>query len=315
MEQEMRYIWEIWREGSFSKAAEKLYLSQPALSMAVGKVERALGAPLFDRSHRPPTLTPTGEIYIETARETLRLESEMKRRIADIRELNAGHVRMGGSHYVNGYILPDVLASFGRAYPKIELELLEHSSAHLAHLLEQREIDLAFSANAALVKEYEHVPAFRDRLLLAVPEKLAPEAAAAAALSAGQIAAGAHRSPDCPEVDLGIFRDLEFILLGSGETLRERAMSFFQDAGITPRVRISLEVGQHVTAYRLAGSGMGAVFVSDRLVAAAPEKRLRYYKLARCAIERQFFILLPPRAYVPAAVRAFVEWFGKAIED
>ena len=52
MEQEMRYIWEIWREGSFSKAAEKLYLSQPALSMAVSKAERALGAPLFDRSRR-----------------------------------------------------------------------------------------------------------------------------------------------------------------------------------------------------------------------------------------------------------------------
>ena len=53
--------------------------------------------------------------------------------------------------------------------------------------------------------------------------------------------------------------------------------------------------------------GMGAVFVSDRLVAAAPEKRLRYYKLAGHATERQFFMLLPPRKYVPAAVRAFVE--------
>ena len=315
MEQEMRYIWEIWREGSFSKAAEKLYLSQPALSMAVSKAERALGAPLFDRSRRPPTLTPAGEIYIETARETLRLESEMKRRIADIRELNTGRVRLGGSHYVNAYILPDVLATFGRTWPKIELELLEHSSAHLARVLEQREIDLVFSANAALVKAYEHVPAFRDRLLLAVPEELAPQAASAAALTAAQIAAGEHLRPDCPKVDLGMFRDLEFILLGSGEVLHERAMSFFQEAGIAPRVKIRLEVGQHVTAYRLAGGGMGAVFVSDRLVAAAPEKRLRYYKLAGHATERQFFMLLPPRKYVPAAVRAFVEWFGTAIED
>ncbi|MBP5211682.1 MAG: LysR family transcriptional regulator, partial [Pyramidobacter sp.] len=199
MEQEMRYIWEIWREGSFSKAAEKLYLSQPALSMAVSKVERALGAQIFDRSRRPPSLTPAGEIYIETVREALRLESEMKRRIADIRELNAGQIRIGGSHYVNAFILPDVLASFGRAYPKIELGLLEHSSAHLARLLEQREIDLVFSANASLVKKYEHVPAFRDRLLLAVPEGQAPAAAQAAALTVEQIIAGAHRRDDCPQ--------------------------------------------------------------------------------------------------------------------
>ncbi|MBP5212020.1 MAG: hypothetical protein J6Z30_04110, partial [Pyramidobacter sp.] len=68
-------------------------------------------------------------------------------------------------------------------------------------------------------------------------------------------------------------------------------------------------------AYRLACSGLGAVFVSDRIVAAAPAARLRYYKLADCAIERQFCMLLPPRAYLAAAVRAFVDWFGKTITD
>ena len=55
--QQLRYAIGIAENGSFNKAAEKLYLSQPALSMAVSKAERALGAPLFDRSRRPPTLT------------------------------------------------------------------------------------------------------------------------------------------------------------------------------------------------------------------------------------------------------------------
>ena len=79
MEQEMRYIWEIWREGSFSKAAEKLYLSQPALSMAVSKAERALGAPLFDRSRRPPTLTQSHRATPAVARSSASVSGRVSR--------------------------------------------------------------------------------------------------------------------------------------------------------------------------------------------------------------------------------------------
>ena len=60
MEQEMRYIWQVWQEGSFSRAAEKLYMTQPALSIAVKRVEAGLGAELFDRSRHPLELTQAG---------------------------------------------------------------------------------------------------------------------------------------------------------------------------------------------------------------------------------------------------------------
>lgn len=62
MEQEMRYAYEVFREGSFSKAAEKLFITQPALSIAIQKPEADIGMALFDRSRRPLKLTAAGEI-------------------------------------------------------------------------------------------------------------------------------------------------------------------------------------------------------------------------------------------------------------
>lgn len=65
MQQDFKYIYQLYLDGSFSKAAENLYLTQPALSIAIQKIEASMGMPLFDRSKRPLKLTQAGEIYIQ----------------------------------------------------------------------------------------------------------------------------------------------------------------------------------------------------------------------------------------------------------
>ncbi len=303
----MRYIYEIWKEGSFSKAAEKLYLSQPTLSMAVKKVERSLGMPIFDRSRRPPVLTLAGKIYMETVRQAMQLEEGMERRISDIRELNAGRLCLGGSHYLNSYILPDVLTEFSRAYPKIKLELIEGSSDSLAKMLSEQELDLTFSCNEDFIADFKRYPAFRDHILLAVPQmNPVNERCGAAALTAAQVMGGHHLDPACPAVPLELFRSLEYILLTEGNNLHDRAGRLFREAGFQPNIK--LEVEQLVTAYHLVEHGLGAAFVSDRLVSAATN-RLRYYKLNSRQTERIFYMLLPKRTYIPDAVRAFIACF------
>ena len=111
MEQEMRYIWQVWQEGSFSRAAEKLYMTQPALSIAVKRVEAGLGAELFDRSRHPLELTQAGQAYIETIRRVRYLEEELERQIEDLRGLRTGRVRR--------VLLPQagLLSAWRSAYP------------------------------------------------------------------------------------------------------------------------------------------------------------------------------------------------------
>ena len=86
MEQDMKYIYQIWQDRSFTKAAEHLFITQPALSTAVRRVEESIGAPLFDRSRRPLELTEAGMIYIEAIRKMNYLENELSTRINDLHD-------------------------------------------------------------------------------------------------------------------------------------------------------------------------------------------------------------------------------------
>ena len=277
MQAEMEYVYRVYQEKSFSKAAEDLFLTQPALSMAVRKVEDSLGMPIFDRSVRPMRLTPAGEAYIQFVRNTRDLEQELQQQMQDIREVNTGSVRIGGSHYINAYILPGILSAFARRHPRVKIDLVESSSAVLSQMLSRRAVDITFNCNPQFMEGFERYPAFEDHILLAVPKSFKINAGLMdRCLCADDIANKRHLQPDCPCVTLDAFRSLEFILLNPGNNLRDRAKRLFEEAGFSPKVR--LELSQLVTAYHLANAAMGAAFISDRLVVHSDDS-LYYYKL------------------------------------
>lgn len=313
MQQEMEYIYQVYLEGSISRAAEKLYMTQPALSIAVQRVEHELGMPIFDRTTRPLTLTQAGEIYIETIHKTRYLEQELTQQIADIRELNSGSITIGGSHYLNAYILPEILSGFSRQYPKISIELAEHSSAHLAQMLSRRELDLTFNCDPAFMMDFERYPAFFDRILLAVPESdPINHTLSYAALNSGEIAEGRHLENECPSVPLEYFKELDFLLLAPGNNLYTRSLQLFQNAKFEPKIK--MEIAQLATAFHLASHGFAAAFVSDRLVVHT-QTHLCYYKLDSELTCRPFFILLPRKKYIPFAVKAFIRYFTENMRE
>ena len=305
MSPEMEYIYTVYQEGSFSKAAEKLYLTQPALSIAVRKVERSIGMPLFDRSCKPLALTPAGEIYLETIKKMLLLEKEQQQKLNDIQHLVTGSIRLGGTHYLNAYILPGILARFSRQYPGVELQITEQSSYSLVQMLSARQIDLTFNCSPTLVKDFARYPLFEDRVLLAVPrDDPFNEKYTGFALTAAEIRRGRHLLPDCPKLPLAALAEPELILLRRGNNLYERSSEMFAAAGVTPRIRMDLN--QMVTAYHLAEAGMAAALISDRIVRAESDS-LRFYAPDSPLATRVFYILVNRDAYVPVAVRRFVE--------
>lgn len=305
MEANMKYVYQLYLDRSFSKAAEHLYMTQPALSIAIKRVEAELGAELFDRSRHPLALTQAGEAYIATIRQIHHLEEELHREVDDLKALGHGTLRLGGTHYINNYILADALADFAATYPGVHIDLEEGSARRLTGMLRDRELDLTFSCAPEVLDEFEHVPAFSDRILLAVPTGSVPEGLENHALSAEDILAGRHRMGDVPPISLDRFQDLDFILLRPGNNLFDRNMKMFEDAGVTPKVRLSLS--QLVTAFHLAEEGLGATFVSDRLIK-APTPGLCYFLPDSPEAERQFHFIFPPRKYTPFAVKEFIRF-------
>lgn len=306
MQQDMQYVYELYKTGNFSRAAEKLFISQPALSMAIQKTEASLGMPLFDRSTRPMRLTPAGKIYIHAIQQTQALEQDLRQQLEDIRSLKSGSISFGGTHYINSYILPDILFGFNQEFPQLQVSLSEGSAIEMETKLKERAIDLTISCDPAIIVNLKGFQLFTDHLLVAVPSFLPLNAQLTDyALHAGDILTGRHLAADFPAISVSCFRDLEFILLREGNNLYARSMKIFERAGFSPRIKMKLS--QLVTAYRLAESGYAATLVSDRLIRSEVSS-LTYYKLPDLESLRSFYILCHPERYISNAVQAFIDY-------
>ena len=124
------YILTVAEEKSISKAAKKLFISQPSLSQYINRIEKHLGVNLFDRSTTPLELTYEGELFIETALKIKQLNEQLKKKFDDITELKSGRLNIGLTPSKANNPLPIILPCFKKNYPNIELIITEASSSY-----------------------------------------------------------------------------------------------------------------------------------------------------------------------------------------
>ena len=117
MFQGMEYIYEVYKEKSFSKAAAALFISQPSLSANVKRVENRIGYPIFDRSTKPLQLTEVGKHYIQAVEKVMDIENNLENYLLDLGNLKTGTLNVGGSNFFSSWILPPLIADF--SLPKI----------------------------------------------------------------------------------------------------------------------------------------------------------------------------------------------------
>ena len=114
--QQIEYVLTLAEEKSFSKAAQKLYVTQPSLSQFIKNLEKELRVPIFDRSTSPIRLTPAGEAFVNAARKIKAIEDELNQQIADLTNLNTGDLRIGTSPFRASCLLPKSIAKFQELY-------------------------------------------------------------------------------------------------------------------------------------------------------------------------------------------------------
>ncbi len=307
MEQEMKYIWSVYKNGSFSKAAEELYITQPALSLAVKRTEEKIGAQIFDRSSKKLQLTEAGELYIRKYREIRDLETELEKQLNDLSSLKAGSLTIGGTNYFNSYILPRVIVAYQKKYPGIHLHLQEAGSHVLVDLLKEHRIDIAFHAGLSSKDPFYRIPCFEDRVLLSVPKTFdLPESLRNAAMTNKDIMNLKHLDDHVPSVKLSSFVHLPFILLSPGNNLYERSTKMFAEENLEPKV--VMQVNQLATAWHLSCAGLGIAFISDHLVTSSSEDVL-FFKPDSDLTARKFEMIMSENHYISKAMKAFYEVF------
>ena len=226
---EKDYIYEVYKEKSFSQAAKNLYLSQPALSASVKKVEKELGITIFDRSTSPIVLTEEGKVYIESIEKIRSIEEEMNNKLSDMVELKSGKIRVSGENFVSSFIMPKIIMEFTKRYPGIEIELVESNSPDLRQLLLNDSIDLLI-AHEFDKDFYKSIPLFEETLLLAVPMNFSVNKGLENyLLTREDIINGKHLYNDCPRAKLSYFEDCPFLMMKKGNDTRRRANVLFAE--------------------------------------------------------------------------------------
>ena len=234
-EKHMQYVLTVLKEGSFTNAAKKLYVSQPSLSQIIKTAESNLGAPIFDRSTDPITLTPAGQLYVEAARQVTTISTNLRKQVEELSKEEFGTIRLGISVQRGMELLPELYPRFKKRFPHVGLELHEQGSATMEKSVLEGEVGIALLTTFPRHEELVYDLIQEEKLVLIVNRECE---------LAKRIAPGTP-------IDILEARDETFISSQSGHSVRTIQDSLFITRDMKPKidlVTISIEVGKHVVA-------------------------------------------------------------------
>lgn len=287
---QLRILKAIAAEGSFKRAADSLYVSQPAVSLQVQNLERQLDVPLFDRGGRRAQLTEAGYLLLSYGEKILTLCQETCRAIEDLQNLQGGTLIIGASQTTGTYLLPRMIGQFRQRYPDVAVQLHVHSTRRTSWSVANGQIDLAIVGGevpAELQESLEVVPYAEDELALILPV--------------------AHPFAKAGTVQKDDLYKLQFITLDSQSTIRKVIDSVLTRSGIdTRRLKIEMELNSIEAIKNAVQAGLGAAFVS----VSAIEKELQMGVLYRAqtddvVVKRMLSVIYNPNRYRSKAAEAF----------
>lgn len=301
------YVYAVYTEKSFTRAAKKLFISQPSLSAAIKNIENQVGAPLFERNGGKVTLTQIGTEYISAAEKIMRAESDFFNRIHDIYNLEAGKLTVGGSNYLSSSALPRIINTFSSRYPNIEVSLVEANSTTLGNMVQNEEIDIVIDSFDETMDIYEGYPLHNERILLCVPREWEiNKKLMKYQISPENVYRGQVDMENIPSVNLSAFAQESFVILKKGNDMHNRAMSIFENEGISPHVAFSVD--QLNISYALAESGMGACFVTDTLFKLGRgSENVVLYNVEQKYGSRTLYIAFKKNRYCTNAMKKFID--------
>lgn len=141
---QLGYFIEIARQRSFTRAAERLHMAQPALSQQMKNLESELGTALFIRGRKETQLTPAGKAFLPRAEALLTQAEAAKAVVSDVAHMRGGRLVIAAIPSVSACLLPDAIRQFSRQHPQVRLQLLEESSERVAEGVESGRADLGF---------------------------------------------------------------------------------------------------------------------------------------------------------------------------
>lgn len=291
---QLRYFLAVARHQHFSRAAQELHVAQPSVSQQIQKLERELGARLFDRTRRGVALTEAGAAFLPRAQGALEQLQEARLELEELSGLQRGHLAIGSPPSAGTHLLPAALAAFHRRHPGISTSFRQAGSLALLDLVRAGELDLAVIILPVEQPQLETRPLMTEELVLAVPPDHPLRQAAAVRL-----------------------RDLAgepFVLYQEGYDLRQVMLEACRRAGFEPRV--SVDGGEMDSVPRFVAAGLGFSIIPRMVADGMGEPP--WVPISEPRLTRTLGVAWRRDRYQSAASRAFLTVFRsvvKRVED
>lgn len=285
---QLRYFLALAEHRHFGRAAEALHITQPSLSQQIKALEADLDTILFDRSQRHVELTPDGAVLLPYAQRIVGLAEDVRAELADQKDLNRGHIRLGATPTLGGYLLPKLLWQFHQRFPGLDLTITEDGSDRLAQQLDEGQLDLALLVEGPKVENMAFEFLLQERIFVGLPQE--------------------HPLSKRKSVALIELKDDRFILCREGYHLRSLTIEACQSLGFSPRVTVS---GTDVdTALRFVQAGIGVTLIPEFVAESA--QGVATPLLENPSLHRNVGVAWNPRRYLSKAASALHQFLNKA---
>ena len=297
-------IYTIAKEKSFSKAAQKLFIAQPSLSLMVKSLEEELGTPLFDRSCKPIQLTEAGRAYVDATEKILEIENAYLKYIQALNNLETGSLRVGSNQLLSSLVLPQYISHFVEAYPQIQLSLVDANSTSLENEISNNSLDIIIDNSVLSPEIFEQRLLATECLLLAVPSTF-PENDTCKDYQLTYMDVLQNRFAE--PVPLDFFANTPFVLMNRDNDIRKQTNAIFQESHFNPKVLF--EMDRLTTLYSYVEQGTAATLVSDTLVRnirGVAQSRIVFYMLPTHNNRRNIYASYKRNKFCTKAMSAFL---------
>lgn len=266
----MDYIYEVYREQNFSRAAEKLFISQSSLSLTIKHAEEKIGEEVFNRRTKPISLTDFGVQYIRACEQVMSLRTELGNYIYESNHLYRGTLTIGAGNFYAAYLVAPFIVSFKEKYPNVQINLVEGRSADLEPQLERGDLDILITNATFTSPLFDRQVLFSERLLLVIPDEFVhkgqtdPDGSFCGAFPVSKEDIAAHRFDQKGSSDLTCLFDIPLVGLRPGNDTRIRTDILLKQHNIRPNYLMELD--QSSTAFIIASNHFGAAIIADTII-------------------------------------------------
>ncbi|WP_051021938.1 LysR family transcriptional regulator [Thioflavicoccus mobilis] len=277
----------IVRLGSFTRAADELFVTQPTVSMQTKKLADALSLPLLENAGRQTLPTEAGAELYQAARAIFEVLSNLEMKLADLKGIKRGRLRLGVITTAK-YFAPEILGEFCKLYPGIEVALKVSNRDRILDRINANEDDLYILGETHGDQvDVEAVPLAPNPLVVMAPRD--------------------HPLVGEKKIPLARIAQELFILREPGSGIRDATQRLFEQHGIRPRVRMELGSNEAIKHAIVGGLGL-SVMSLHTLTLEGPEGPVALLDVEDFPIMRQWYLLYPKGKELSLVARAFLEF-------